>query len=66
MTGERLGGEPRYGYDRTAKTIATGKKVWSLKDVPPHVMFEWIREGRVIKGVLVDWLEQKVFWKRTD
>lgn len=62
----RPAGKERYKYDRSNLTIHTGKRVWLLKDVPPHVMYEWIREDWVIKGVLVDWLEQKIFWKKTD
>jgi hypothetical protein len=61
----RPAGVPRYQYDRHDKTIRTSKRTWSLKDVPPHVMYEWIREDWVFKGVLVDWLAEKVFWKRT-
>lgn len=60
----RRDGEPRFRYDSDAKTVTAGKQVWPLKDIPVHVMFEWIREGRVIKGVLEDWLEQQVFWRR--
>lgn len=63
---DRTHGEARYHYDRVAKTVSTGKKEWMLKDIPPHVIFGWIREGRIIKGVLEDWLTEKVFWKRTD
>ena len=57
-------GEPRFRYDSDAKTVTAGSHVWTLKDIPVHVMFEWIREGRIIKGVMEDWLEQKLFWKR--
>ena len=66
MTDRRLSGDRRYRYDRNDKTVTTGKRTWPLKDVPPHVIYEWIREDRIFKGVLQDWLAEKVFWKKRD
>ena len=60
----RQNGDRRYDYNRADKTVSTGKKTWSLKDVPPHVMYEWIREDMVFKGLFEDWLSDKIFWSK--
>lgn len=59
----RLKGDRRYEYDREAKTVKTGKKVWQLREIPAHVIYEWIREDRVFKGLLEDWVEEQLRWK---
>jgi hypothetical protein len=54
---ERQHGEQRYEYDRTERTIKLGKRgrKWALHAVPPAVMYEWIREDRVFKGLFEDY-----------
>lgn len=60
----RTYGESRFKYNRADRTVTTKKnKVWSLKDIPPEVMYEWVREDQVFKGLFVDWLSDKIFWK---
>jgi len=58
----RQHGEQRYEYDRVERTVKTlGKKgrKWLLHAVPPHVMYEWIREDRVFKGLFEDWVQMQ-------
>ena len=54
--------ERRYEYDRAEQTVITGgkkKRMWALAQVPPEVMYEWIREDRVFKGLFLDWLHAR-------
>jgi hypothetical protein len=61
----RQANEPRFPYNRRDRTVTSGKnKTWVLKDVPPEVMYEWVREDRVFKGLFVDWLSDKVFFRK--
>jgi hypothetical protein len=54
---ERAHGERRYEYDRAERTISTGKRKWDLHAVPPAVMYGWVREDRVFKGLFEDYCD---------
>lgn len=60
----RQAGQQRYTYDRATKQVITHgkrKKRHILAQVPPEIMYEWVREDWVTRGVFVDWLTLREF-----
>jgi hypothetical protein len=54
---EREFGARRYEYSRAERMVSTGKRRWELRAVPPAVMYEWVREDRVFKGLFEDYCD---------
>jgi hypothetical protein len=50
-------------YDRTKRTVTTtykGRdKVRHLRTIRPEVMWDWIKSGRVHRGMFIDYLEER-------
>lgn len=52
----------RFHYDREESTVITGgkkRRKWMLGHIPPEVMYEWIREDKIFKGLFIDWLNSR-------